>query len=447
MDTASRVYAPAAIQDRNNKVLSVDLAAVVTRLLLFDSYILESIWLQDLILFQHSFGTKGLAQLFESGALKFECAAFTFGQTGQARGTLRSDSPRPSLPLFNYQFSVLKVQDGEERIESALSTLDSSLRAEIIRGRVLRPPDYSKTVFDVFYRDMKTDLLDSAVRLELRRRGIIPISHRLEIEQREDDEFGVQTDLPQRYRLPAFGAHQIIENAMMALGRLDERVACMRAHSALTGLGDKDQTLLDAKLGAVARSTDFLTSEQKFGRVVAVKGLPVPEYGSTIVDVKGLLRVRESDECAAFKQWLAGSDKLSERELRERVSGLGRRIRQATLYSKVGKAVRFVTRTYFHCYADKLKFPIMLANNNNNLGTGPEVRRARLDAGLSQLQLALRAGISRWRLRLAEQGFCELHTGELGKIRQALSEPAPNACKEPRSLQGRQNPQRRREVK
>jgi predicted transcriptional regulator len=62
----------------------------------------------------------------------------------------------------------------------------------------------------------------------------------------------------------------------------------------------------------------------------------------------------------------------------------------------------------------------MSANTNNSLSSSSAVRRARLDAGLSQLQLALRAGISRWRLRLAEQGFCQLRNSELGRIRRVL---------------------------
>ena len=60
-----------------------------------------------------------------------------------------------------------------------------------------------------------------------------------------------------------------------------------------------------------------------------------------MVDVKTLLKIRESDECRSFKQWLSGSEALSDKELRERVSGFSRRIQQA-VHSRVGKAVRFV---------------------------------------------------------------------------------------------------------
>jgi hypothetical protein len=113
VDITSRVFAPIAVQDRENRVFSVDLAAFITRLLLFDTYLLQSIWLEDLILLQHSFGTAGLSQLFESGALRFQCAGFTFGQTGQAQHTFKSEHPRPPLPLstinsHNFAFKARK---------------------------------------------------------------------------------------------------------------------------------------------------------------------------------------------------------------------------------------------------------------------------------------------------------------------------------------------------
>lgn len=338
-DFARRVFAPIAVQDRNNKVLSVDLAAFVTRLLLFDTYILQSVWLEDLILLQHSCGTHGLAELFESGALKFQTAGFTFGQTGQARQTL--NPAMPPLPLFSYQFSVLHVQDAEQRVERTIAALDAPLRVELVKGRVVEPAEYSTTVFDVFYRDLKSGLLDDAVRAQLRRRGIIPIAHQIRAEQTAEDEFAVENDLSRRYLLPQNEAHRIIEAGMMAIGRMDEKLATMRAHGVLAGFSEADKTLLDSKFGAVASLSGSARHEQAFSRVIAIKGLPVPEFGSTELDVKALLKVRESDECKAFKQWLDGTDALSDKELRERVSGLGRRIRQA-IHTKTGKALRFV---------------------------------------------------------------------------------------------------------
>lgn len=344
---ARRLFAPVAIQDPQNRVVSVNLSALVLRLFLFDTCIIQSIWLEDLILLQHSFGTAGLAQLFESGALGFLCPVFTFGQTGQARPIFtpeHSRQPLPPLPFFQYQFSEVRVQGAEEKLDRTMAGLDSALRAELVKGRVAVPPEYSKTVFDGFYRDLRSELLDSAVRIELRRMGIIPVPHHLHAEQKEDDQFAVDTDLPRRYQLPPAEAHRVIESAMMAVGRTDDRIASTQAYRALTGLSESDKALLDAKLGAVAGLAEPRVREEQFSRVISLKGLPVPEYGSSVVDVKQLLKVRESDECRTFKDWLAASAGFSDKELRERVSGLSYRIRQA-VHSRTGKAVRLLVST------------------------------------------------------------------------------------------------------
>ena len=343
MDISKKLFGPIAIQDRANRVVSVDLAAFLTRLLLFDTYILQSVWLEDLILLQHSFGTAGLSQLLESEALKFQCTGFTFGQTGQFRSSFQQE-PKPGLPFFNYQFSTIRVQGAEEKIERTLAALDPGLRKELIKARLPETADYPKIVFDTFYRDLKSKLLDSAVKMELRRLGIIPIAHTLSVQQSTDDEFSIENDLARRYLLPEARVHRLIESAMMAVGRLDERLATMQAHSTLTSLTQEDKSLLDTKLGVTANLVDRTSHAQAFSRVVALKGLPVPEYGSSVINVKTLLGIRESDECMAFKQWLSGSETLSDKELRERVAGFGRRIRQA-VHSTTGKAVRFIFST------------------------------------------------------------------------------------------------------
>jgi hypothetical protein len=99
--------------------------------------------------------------------------------------------------------------------------------------------------------------------------------------------------------------------------------------------------MLEAKLALTASVYVDTSSERQFSRVIALKGLPVPEYGSSVIDVSKLLKIRDSDECRAFKDLLSRSEAMSDNELRERLSGLGRRIRQA-VNSRVGKAFKFV---------------------------------------------------------------------------------------------------------
>ena len=68
-----------------------------------------------------------------------------------------------------------------------------SLRADLVKGRVTESPEYSATVSEVFYRDLRTELLGVAVKAELRRMGIIPIDHEIHAVQKGEDELRLKT--------------------------------------------------------------------------------------------------------------------------------------------------------------------------------------------------------------------------------------------------------------
>jgi len=62
----------------------VDLAAFLARLLIFKTYILQSVWLEDLTFRARTLGDSGLQQLLSVDALKIHCESYTIGQPGQA---------------------------------------------------------------------------------------------------------------------------------------------------------------------------------------------------------------------------------------------------------------------------------------------------------------------------------------------------------------------------
>ena len=59
--------------------------------------------------------------------------------------------------------------------------------------------------------------------------------------------------------------------------------------------------------------------------------------------------------------------------------------------------------------------------NSNSRSKTKELQRRRVTAGLSQLALALAAGVSRWRLHLAERGAFELRPCEIRRIERVLT--------------------------
>src|SRR5690348_12694460 len=105
MNQTCRLLGPIAIHGDGNRVVSVDLGTFVARLLLSETYVLQSVQLQDLILLTRAFDQSGILTLFEAGALKMYWDTFTIGQTGQARADLNFRDNNKRLPLCSYSFS------------------------------------------------------------------------------------------------------------------------------------------------------------------------------------------------------------------------------------------------------------------------------------------------------------------------------------------------------
>jgi len=172
-----RLLAPIAIQDNKNNVTSVNLAAFVRRLLLFDTYILQSVWLEDLRLLTQAFDAAGLTQLFQAGALKIYCESYAIGETGRARADLNFADNNKRLPLGSYSFSVLRAHDQQQRIDRALELLGSPLQAAARDNLIaIMPQQFSSQVFEGFYGDIRrsSQILEAAVKVDLQEQGIKP---------------------------------------------------------------------------------------------------------------------------------------------------------------------------------------------------------------------------------------------------------------------------------
>jgi hypothetical protein len=338
-----RLLAPVAIQDTKNNVVSVDLGAFVRRILLSDTYILQSVWLEDVALLAAAFGEAGLIQLFQAGALKIYCESYAVGETGRVRADLNFSDNNKRLPLGSYSFSVLRVTDQDKKIEGALNNL-GAVGKEAARHLVsISLPDFSSQVFDGFYGDLRHNpsVVRAAIENWLKQQGIKPKRLQVRVEETEPEDFRVETNIVSEYGLSEETAHQTVLRALMALSGLDQRFAEMSTHSAVSGITEADRPLLQGKFSMVASLVDSSNHEGRFERVLDIAGLPNPVLGETKVDAERLLKVRESDECRAFRDWLASTDSLSDKELKERTSGMTSRVRQA-LNSKLGKTIRFL---------------------------------------------------------------------------------------------------------
>jgi|ERR1700683_706606 len=343
MPTPHRLLGPIAIHGEGNRVVSIDLGTFVTRILLSETYVLQSIQLNDLTLLTQAFDQSGILTLFQTGALKMYYDTFTIGQTGQVRAEQNFVDNNKRLPLCSYSFSEVRLADQESQFEAAYKTLNPELQNTIKANRIIAPADFKSDVFGGFYTDIRRNplVLEAAVRHELRIRGIGSKRLKLKIEETDPEDFRVENNLVSGRGLSPGTAHQIIERALLASADLNVRFVQMKACDALSGITEKDLPVLQAKFGAAVGLIQRSAEEKHFERVAEITGLQGPVFGHTKVDAEKLLKIRESDDCRAFRDWLANTTSLSDKEIKDRVRGLNAQIRHA-VNSTPGKVLRFL---------------------------------------------------------------------------------------------------------
>lgn len=341
MTTTRRLLGPVAIHGEGNRVVAVDLDTFVTRILLSESYVLQSIRLEDLLLLTQAFDQSGILTLFQAGALKIYYDAFTIGQTGQARADLNCRANNKRLPPCSYSFSEVRPAEEERHFESACRAVNPNLRDAIKANRIITPADFKSDVFAGFYGDIRRTplVLEAAVRHDLNTRGIRAKRFKLTVEETEPHDFRVENNLVSEYGISEQMAHRVIERSMLAAADVNLRFLQMKVCDAVSGITEKDLPVLQAKLGAAASLVQTSDGEKQFEHVAKLTGLQGPAFGQTKVDADKLLKIRESDDCRAFRDWLANTGSLSDKEVKDRIRGLNARISHA-INSTPGKLVR-----------------------------------------------------------------------------------------------------------
>jgi hypothetical protein len=341
MTNTGRLFGPVAIHGEGNRVVSVDLGTFVTRILLSKTYVLQSVQLTDLMLLTQAFDQSGILTLFRADALKIYYDTFTIGQTGQARADLNFSDNNKRLPPCSYSFSEVRLADQEYRFEIACSSLNPELQDSIKTNRIVSPADFKSTAFGGFYDDIRRKplVLEAAVRHDLKTRGIKAKRLKLSVEEIDSEDFRVENNLMSEYGISERMAHGVIERAILASADLNLRIVQMKACEALSGIAEKDLPVLQAKFDAAAGLVQTSDGEKRFKRVARITGLQTPIFGQTKVDAEKLLKIRESDDCRAFRDWLANTASLSEKEVKDRIRGLNARIRHA-VNSNPGKTIR-----------------------------------------------------------------------------------------------------------
>lgn len=128
MGMIDRLLSRCGQANQDNTKVCLDPGTFFRNLLLFDTYVLDSIRLLEFLELSKIIGYGQLRALLGSGALRIEVDALTVGQTGQCT-VLSSREKKGALPLGSYSFSAVSVPNRKLYISDCLKNINKVEKA------------------------------------------------------------------------------------------------------------------------------------------------------------------------------------------------------------------------------------------------------------------------------------------------------------------------------
>jgi hypothetical protein len=352
MDISRRLIGVSAIHSADSKIVDVDLTGLIRRLLLFDKYVLVSTRLEEFPHLVRHLGYEGLQELLAAKLIEIRCECFQPGQTAQT-----SFADYPTYPLFTYRFDWIDAHDRRKYIHDCLQNVHNSpglqrkqiskLKLAIVDAIHPLPTDERKEWGPSSQTELlhNTKLVRASIELAIRSRtGLENVPFSFSLSRGDADTFRVSTDLADRLRVSELETHGIIERGLIGVVALTQALGEMKAYSAVSGFRDEELPLFRHKLDFVAEFASSQTKETNFRRVIDIAELPTFPLDEGKISVEKLLKIRESAEAREFRDWLVSVGDVSDKEIKERVSGL-RNTLGLKINRTVGKAMRFLVTT------------------------------------------------------------------------------------------------------
>jgi hypothetical protein len=329
-------------------ITGVDLNSLLRRLALFDTVILKSVRLKEIPFLVRALGYAGVMELLSSGAMEIYCEAIFIIQ-GLKRNEQRM------LPIGEYAFGLGEIADHEQYIHDALQPI-SALEGltpkqaqklkRLVALRLIRPPsDFGKKILDQFDRDLRggSPSIKRAINLRfVRVHGTPAPEFSIRLQEVQERKFRAETNLFESASLSSEATNDLIESGLGAIGNLNHRLAEMDAVSALSGFSEDENVLFEDKLAFLAKACNPSVQEEQFRRILRIGGFPEFHVGDgQKINVGRLLEIRQTRECADFRQWVTTIDSASDKEITERVAGIRSQL-SSFIHSSKGKVVRLL---------------------------------------------------------------------------------------------------------
>jgi hypothetical protein len=332
-----------------------DLQSLINKLLLFDKFILYSPNLYEVSHIAYTIGLDDTLTLLSSGALKLCPELRLVGQVAQTEGFDKV------LPLGHYRIMYGYAHSREEWISKQLQNIrvQGLKHAEFKRLKLAVVNAFENNFLQdsdsEFLRQTNEDLahgrgLKKATSIALSKIRGIDIESKdfsIKLHQVGDQDFKVETNLSDLLNLDEIETHKIVESAVLGVASLNQRIAEMKIHNAISGFLEDESPLFGDKLEFILQSDALNPNiiEKNFARVLQIREFPViVSTDSQRVNIDRLFEVRKSQDFKAFREWIKEVDNKDDSEIIEMFNDIRSKL-GIMAQGGTGKVTRFLVST------------------------------------------------------------------------------------------------------
>lgn len=360
MDLRKRIHGPCGKRLDSLDDINFDVELFFCRLLLFDIYFLKSIRFLEFPHLVRLIGLDAVVQLLKSNSLKIDC---TPGGIGDITNLVASKSPtkKGKIKFGTYSFANINSANIKEYISDCLQCITSidgihykekkKLKRAIVDNLTTEKDKNCLDSLNNFRQDvinnhpvLKTSLMHS-LKTE---KGITAEESDIIIKFHKgseiDDDFDSETNIGTLYNLNNETTHSLIAKTLMGVAGLNQRIENMKIFNSLSGFTENDLPLFEQKLSFLQDIVSPETKEKQFQKIVTITGLPdfSSITGSKTLNIDNFLKVRDSDECKEFRDWLPTIESTDDKEIEERLLSFKAKL-SSSLHSPSGNVLRFLT--------------------------------------------------------------------------------------------------------
>jgi uncharacterized small protein (DUF1192 family) len=360
-----RIHGPCSIRLPTMDDIDFDVGLFFRRLLLFDTYFMHTIRLMEFPHLVRLIGYEGVIDILNSGLLKLDCDTTVLAEISRLKAS-KSKKRKGSIKLGSFSFANVMSAQKKQYVSSCLECISSipgitfkqkkKLKRAIVDQILPFPENSGQQSITNFRQDVTSNrpVVKSAIIHQIKKQKNLTVNN-TELQAHftqgieEEDEFDSETNISSLIGLSEDETHKILQSALFGVGTLNRRIENMQCYNALSGFIDDEVPLFEEKLSFLEKLVSPNTPVKEFQRVISITGLPDFDHiknGSSKINIEKFLKVRDSEECRNFREWIASLESTTDEEIKERTLSLRTKIASA-IHSPMGGAIRFLATTAF----------------------------------------------------------------------------------------------------